>query len=345
MTHPNPADPSPQGRLDFPDFAKGFAILGIVLFHYLRGYFAGWADHAVTAGGAGVHLFLMLSGFGLTLSGNPPVNPLSFYKRRALKVLVPYFIAITLIFIVNQLMPLYPNRGWYAWLGHLLLFKMFDERIVNSFGGHFWFLSTLVQLYLAYPFLAAMQKRLQPALFLLTALAISLIYGGLLAVTGKADLKVYNSFFLQYLWEFCTGMLLARRFADKDYAFWRQPIAILAAGAIVGMLLTAVLALRGGPVGKMFNDIPSAMGITCLAALTFALLNRFARPVKRAVQFIGGISYELYLTHMLVWGAILAGWAAYGAGPVVLPMRLLALGAACAVAYGYRSLLAPVCVL
>jgi len=345
MNHPSQAYPLRQGRLDFPDFAKGFAILGIVMFHYLRGNFAGWADHAVTAGGAGVHLFLMLSGFGLALSGKQPESPLSFYKRRVFKVLVPYFIVITFIFIVNLLMPLYPDRGWYAWLGHLLLFKMFDERIINSFGGHFWFMSTLIQFYLAYPLLAVIQKRLQPACFFLAALAISLGYGGLLAVTGKADIRMYNAFFLQYLWEFCIGMLLARHLADNGYAFWRQPPAIQAAGAIVGMLLTAVLALRGGPVGKMFNDIPSAMGITCLAALTFALLNRFARPVKRSVQFIGGTSYELYLTHMLVWGAILAGWVAYGAGPVALPMRLLALGAACAVAYGYRSLLAPVRVL
>jgi len=345
MTDSNPTKSLSPSRLDFPDFAKGFAILGIVLFHFFRGHFTGWADHAVTAGGAGVHLFLMLSGFGLTLSEEPPASSLSFYKRRVLKILVPYFIAITLIFFVNQLMPLYPNRGWYAWLGHLLLFKMFDERIINSFGGHFWFLSPLVQLYLAYPFLAVMQKRLQPVFFFLTALAISLIYGGLLVITGKADLKVYNAFFLQYLWEFCTGMLLARWFTDKGWAFWRQPLVILATGAVVGLLLTAVLALRGGPVGKIFNDIPSAMGITCLAALSFKLLNRFAWPVKQAVLFIGGISYELYLTHMLVWGVILAGWVEYGAGPVAFPMRLLALGAACVVAYGYRSLLAPIRVL
>ena len=39
--------------------AKGCDIPGIVLFHYFRGYFAGWADHAVTAGGAGVHLFFI----------------------------------------------------------------------------------------------------------------------------------------------------------------------------------------------------------------------------------------------------------------------------------------------
>ena len=39
--------------------AKGCAILGIVLFRHFSGYFAGWTDHAVTADGAGVHLFFI----------------------------------------------------------------------------------------------------------------------------------------------------------------------------------------------------------------------------------------------------------------------------------------------
>ena len=64
---PAPAGPA-SGRIEFLDFAKGCAMLSIVLFHYFRGYFPGLGDKAVMVGGAGVHLFLLLSGFGLALS-------------------------------------------------------------------------------------------------------------------------------------------------------------------------------------------------------------------------------------------------------------------------------------
>lgn len=339
MTRAQAGRAAMPGRLEFIDFAKGLAILGIVVFHFLRGHFQGWAGLAVTAGGSGVHLFLILSGFGLGLSGKGLPGPLAFYRRRAGKILVPYIISITLVFMVNQWVSIYPGRGWYDYLGHVLLFKMFDETIVNSFGGHFWFLSTLVQFYLAYPLLAAAQNRMQPMVFFLAALAVSLAYGTCVAAFGKAGLKVYNGFFLLYLWEFCAGMALARRFRETGEAFWRLPVKHLAAGGAAAMAVTAFLAMKAGPIGKLFNDFPSAVWISCFAAAAYSVLDTRARALKRAVLSIGNVSYELYLTHMLAWGLAAAWWGSITASPPTLPFRLLAVAAACAAAWGYRRML------
>ena len=171
----SPDRPVRSGRIEFLDFAKGCAMLSIVLYHYFRGFFPGIGDKIVMAGGAGVHLFLILSGFGLALSGRQ-LSVSAFYRKRFSRVLVPYFLAITLIFLINLFLPLYPDAGLYAYLGNILFFKMFDESIINSFGGHFWFLSTIIQFYLAYPLLDRQLRRKQYGRFVGISLFISMSF-------------------------------------------------------------------------------------------------------------------------------------------------------------------------
>lgn len=42
------------------------------------------------------------------------------------------------------------------------------------------------------------------------ALLISMLWATIVAMLGKSDVRVWNSFFLQYLWEFVLGMYLAK---------------------------------------------------------------------------------------------------------------------------------------
>jgi peptidoglycan/LPS O-acetylase OafA/YrhL len=217
---------------------------------------------------------------------------------------VPYFLAITVIFLINLAIPLYPDAGLYAYLGNILLFKMFDESIINSFGGHFWFLSTIIQFYLAYPLLDRLLRHRHYSRFVGGGLLISMIYWFMLARMGVEGLRIWNSFFLQYLWEFCGGMVLARLYVEKNISFWKQRPSLLLLTGLGGMGLMGVMALKGGNMGRVFNDIPSAVGYTSLVAFCYALLvslNRAGSGLRRAMTWTGSISYELYLLHMLVF--------------------------------------------
>lgn len=82
-----------QRRIEYIDFAKGFAILSIVIFHYCQPYLSGAWAKAIMIGGTGVHLFFVLSGFGLGLSSQMS-SILGFYKKRFSKILIPYYFAI-----------------------------------------------------------------------------------------------------------------------------------------------------------------------------------------------------------------------------------------------------------
>ena len=338
----SPDKPAPsRRRIEFLDFAKGCAMLGIVLYHYFRGFFPGMGDKIVMAGGAGVHLFLILSGFGLALSSKQlPVSV--FYHKRFSRVLIPYFLAITLIFLINLAIPIYPDAGLYAYLGNILLFKMFDESIINSFGGHFWFLSTIIQFYLVYPILNRLLRHVPYSRFVEGSLLISMIYWFMLARMGVEGLRIWNSFFLQYLWEFCGGMVLARLYVETNLAFWKQRPSLLLLTGLGGMGLMAVMALKGGDVGRVFNDIPSAIGYTSLVAFCYALLaamNRAGSGLRRAMTWIGSISYELYLLHMLVFS--LFAWFLAGGNSTSLSLtgRLAALPVALLTAVLFSRLL------
>lgn len=145
-------------RLVVVDFLRGFSIFTIVLMHLVQSYpLPGFLIKASSLGGAGVHVFLLCSGFGLYLSSlYKPLDYRQFLKRRFSKVYVPYLIVVLISalyfgLICNQdvLMQL---------LGSVFLFKMFVPYLECAFGGQMWFVSTIIQFYLFWPLIVKLFK-------------------------------------------------------------------------------------------------------------------------------------------------------------------------------------------
>lgn len=56
-------------RLEVVDFLRGFSMFTIVLMHLVQSYpLPAFLQKATSLGGAGVHVFILCSGFGLYLS-------------------------------------------------------------------------------------------------------------------------------------------------------------------------------------------------------------------------------------------------------------------------------------
>lgn len=147
-----------SNRLELVDFLRGFSIFTIVLMHLVQSYPIGDSlMKASSFGGAGVHVFILCSGFGLYLSYlNKPVTYPQFLKRRILKVYLPYAVII----IISALLPFYntsPDK-WVQLSSHLFLFKMFVEEWECSYGGQLWFVSTIIQFYLVWPLILRLFK-------------------------------------------------------------------------------------------------------------------------------------------------------------------------------------------
>ena len=137
-------------RIETIDFLRGFSIFTIVLMHLCQGYTSGVLSKALSFGGAGVHVFILCSGLGLYLSYlRRPLCYGGFLRKRFSKVWVPYAIAVLLWGIwVMTTAGLFPMREVAS---HLLLYKMFSNELDISLCYPYWFISTIIQFYLAWP--------------------------------------------------------------------------------------------------------------------------------------------------------------------------------------------------
>ena len=129
------------------------------------------------------------------------------------------------------------------------------------------------------------------------ALAISLLWSTTVALLGYGEERVWNSFFLQYLWEFCLGMKLAEIYIKRPSALnvpkwkWLLPV------CLIGLALTGIMGWAGFP-WRLYNDIPSLFGYASLALMIYKI---GITPVNRFFSYTNGFSYEWYLLHILVF--------------------------------------------
>ncbi len=303
----------PPEKIEYLDFAKGYAIFTIVLYHALqRVALPPLLSAGIVFGGSGVHLFFLLSGFGLAWS-RAVVTPVQFYRRRLTKVWLPYVLALTISLLAALAFDLFPDR-WDAWLAGVGLYQMFYEPYVQSFGGHFWFISTIVQFYLVFPLLRKIQLKLADNhLFFLLLLTVSVAWWVLVFLFDKGALRSWNSCFLQFLWEFGLGMVLADEMKKPSPDLQNRQYGIRNAGLIarkywwaflpIGLFFTAVMVgmiLKMGAAGRIFNDVPALLGYAALSLFLYFLGDRLFPLLKRFFLWINGFSFSLYLIHVLV---------------------------------------------
>lgn len=137
-------------KLEVVDFLRGFAILTIALMHLVQGNLSGALNMAAAFGGAGVHVFILVSGFGLYLSYmRNPLGYGDFLKKRFGKVYWPY--AIVVMVWVLWILAYSGNLLWREGLSHLFLYKMFVHNLDISLCYPYWFISTIIQFYICWP--------------------------------------------------------------------------------------------------------------------------------------------------------------------------------------------------
>lgn len=288
-----------SNRLEIVEFLKGYSMFTIVVFHLLQALGASPTfDKIISFGGTGVHLFVLLSGFGLFLSAKyKSLTYLAFLLKRLNKIYIPYILVVLFSAFLSLFLPVYQN-SLYALSGHIFLFKMFDESIIGSYGYPLWFISLIIQLYIVFYILKWMLKLLGAWKFILTCLLLSGLWIAFTIQTHNADVRVWNSFFLQYLWEFALGMIIADKYiaqinnlVKSGNLFWVLLIGV-SASALYGFL-----AVKGGGVGKLLNDFPALVGYTLIAVFIYGLKVNW---INTFLLHLGKISFSLYLLHFLI---------------------------------------------
>ena len=191
-----PARPAATRRLAYVDTLRGLAALWVFLLH-IHGY---WLDNVrpptLTAdgllvrvmgfGGAGVDIFIVLSGFCLTLpllrgGSMHSLDARRFFRRRAYRLLPAYYAAVVLVMAL-ELVPALQERlvarplTGVDVITHLTLtFPLFSETL-GSVNGSLWSISLEATLYLGFPLLLLIHRRWRMRGALLTTFAVALVW-------------------------------------------------------------------------------------------------------------------------------------------------------------------------
>ncbi|MBL8421458.1 MAG: acyltransferase [Dechloromonas sp.] len=298
-------------------------------------------------GYVGVDVFFVLSGYlisGLILSevdANGFFDPWQFYARR-LKRLLPALLAVLLFASTIAWITLSPQRqvvdaaaGQAAslWLSNFY----FSTRVINYFSNgmlsnlflHTWSLAVEEQFYLVWPWLmlflygvwrwqsAPMScRRLTNGLGLVAA-------SSLLIAIFWAHNRVEDGFYLMpsRAWEFALGALiyLLRQACEAGQNGWLEKWRGRSVLNTVGWLSILLAAVS-------YSDNLRYPGLWALLPCVGAALVLLDAPEKhpqsiisrlmlrqRLLQFVGNISYSLYLWH---WPVLVLGAAIFGSAPI-----------------------------
>lgn len=290
---------------------RGLAITLVIVGH-LWVHVVG-AQEAVGFGAQAVSAFLLLSGYGLRLSArNTPPDAPTFLKRRLLRVMLPYWLATLCIFAVD----------------YVLLGRSYSPSIaIRTLAGinlddTTWYID-YVRWYVTFLLVAY-------ALFFMSyrwfgehhgLVVLFFLFSGLylLRLKGPFPLGTYGQIFA-----FPLGCLFAtykERLVDL-LACPRSFVGVLI--ATLSILAVAAWVKANNPVEylplKRGLDhaalIAYDAAIACVLVLVFVLLGQYDR-VSTPFNYLGSISYELYLLHgplLIKYDPILHFSASLGVG-------------------------------
>lgn len=320
--------------LKFLDGLRGFAALYVVFFHISAEFWGYQAKHIGPsrlmlvwqklfgfAGHACVTLFICLSGFSLFLplakrqnQGLQTATELRNYAiRRALRIIPPYYATILIVLalavmipgintltstIWNNAIPIFDTKSIVF---HVLLIHGFDRTTLYQLSPQLWSIGTEAQIYLWLPFvIVPLARRRSIELAVSVSLAFSMAVLFVPALDGVC---------LHYVFSFTLGAYAAH------LAFQKAPLRdsvqnLTSLLILLQVVLVATFAeLQGSDFGlqDILLTVPFAILLYALAkSHSKTFLARFPNRLlgSRLCQFLGRISYSLYLIHYVIIAAV-----------------------------------------
>jgi peptidoglycan/LPS O-acetylase OafA/YrhL len=354
---------SPRVRLAYLDGLRALAALYVVAFHAVLGFSAQNLSgpfrplrRLFAFGHEAVAIFIVLSGYCLML----PVlraSPLelklelaSFVKRRAFRILPPYFAALALSVIALGCIPFLRNGATSTiWdetlpglalaplLSHALLVHNWSPEWSYQINGPLWSVATEWQIYFFFPLLLLpVWRRFGPLVTLLVAGVLG--YAPLWLAAKPALVAIP-----WYLFLFALGMLAAAAgFAPSGERLrvavpWRK---------VSGALWVSCLLFSTAAPAIWFACKPLVDALIGLATATLLvhLTNRAGARERgrllpllewRPLLTLGHFSYSLYLTHLPILAVCYFTLRPLEARPPLLALSMLTIGTLASLAFGY----------
>ena len=261
----------------------------------------------------GVHLFFILSGFGLAYSRilKPDDNWLNFMRKKFFRLYPTYWILLAVCFIIPRLRAdLF--FGYFDWWSFWRSLIILDKAIPFS-----WFMFPLIQFYLFFFLIFKFLQKFSIRQFIYTSFFIKVTYTFLVLTLGfnlftpiLGDLGYPGYLAISRLFEFCLGMAMAKVYASNPTLlinFLTHPFTIALAiileflGIMGSFQFSNQIKLFGVilPFGLSFYDAFIGFGIFVIVFNVCRILINFSDLITRFLTWISRISYELYLTQFI----------------------------------------------
>lgn len=299
--------PFPSGRFAFIDALRAVAALSVVLFHAREGKHVEiifsrlprWIAALIQHGNLGVAIFFVLSGF--VISHSIYAERVSvrfvgrFMLRRSLRLDPPYWIAIGIslgfAFLSAKIVP--DKETLHVSLGQITahLFYLQDILGYQSINAVFWTLCLEVQFYLVYVILLAIARNDPDVPMQGRGVVMVFAIAAIVSLLWPMDL-VTSDVWPGSFWRLWHAFLLG----VGAYWSWRNP-------ALIPFFTAYVLAvaLPSFVLGNAFSIVCIVTACVILAA---AMTGQIFFALNCSwLQFLGVVSYSLYLTHNPITGA------------------------------------------
>ena len=293
------------------DQLRGFAALLVLLYHGFHVFGAQFAygvaftpeghwPHAgnpivavIVEGHTGVGLFIVLSGFVLSLGAiGHRIEYWRFVLARILRIYPVLLVMLTIGYAIHPV-------SLVGLLGSLPPLNTAGS-VPGSSTAMFWAVAVEFQCYLIFPFLLYFSDRIGTR-FLFQVIAISLSLRALLVfaeVTNARDISYWTVF--GRIDQFCIGMIAARMNVRGSWSERPRLLPVVAAAALAMALLWGFNRAGGWPVMSEWKLIWPTIEGAQWAAFILAYLgaaNALPTGLAAATARLGEISYSGYMVH------------------------------------------------
>lgn len=272
---------------------------------------ARWIFNGFTFGHFAVSIFIVISGFCLALpvitnGGQLRGGAQTFFKKRARRILPPYYLAMAFsLILIWLLIGHWTGTHWDVSLpvtlkgvvAHLLLLQ--DVYSPAQINGVFWSIALEWQIYFVFPLLILLWRRIGAVTTTLITVFLSLVGLQLVKHTFLSGIS------LQFLGLFALGTLGAAVCYSEETRWARcrerTPWMLFTVGMIAGACLLTYVGKDG--YADFFGGL-AMLGLLAVAAQPGknGLRNLLS---ARPLVFVGTFAYSVYLVHapllQVVW--------------------------------------------
>lgn len=290
-------------------------------------------------GECGVSFFFILSGFILSyaygkkvLDGN--FQTMAFVKRQLTKFYPLHLLTFVVMVVLDARLNCYYE--WYRLLPNALLLQSWipDDSFFFVANGSSWFLSDLLFFYLIFAVAFRLLVQMSHRQLLLLGLVTAGVYS-LLAMSiplEKVNAVLYASPATRVI-DFCIGILCFRLYASDRWLQVRDKLQTMSAWS-VSLIELAMVAMV---ICSFFVYEHASLRFRCVALfwlvlplflMVYVSTDKASGVVTRllhhpSMQWLGNISFELFLTHWITLRIIYSVMLSLGYGETVRKQALV----------------------